>query len=105
MSRQIDLQQKDPQTNSYPHTSDSRSVTANVQRSGPTSKLKKVRTSISMGLKDDISGSPMLITFTGGRTNDDVPGALHADLDYSNRHSYLSRNLRPLNFTGYQLRR
>lgn len=46
MSRHIDLQQKDPQTNSYPHTSDSRSATANVQRSGPTSKLKKVRTSI-----------------------------------------------------------
>ena len=45
MSRQIDLQQKDPQTNSYPHTSDSRSATANVQRSGPTSKLKKVRSS------------------------------------------------------------
>uniref|UniRef100_A0A093V255 G-protein coupled receptor 1 n=1 Tax=Talaromyces marneffei PM1 TaxID=1077442 RepID=A0A093V255_TALMA len=41
-SRNIDLQQKNPQTNSYPHTSDSRSVTANAQRSGPTSKLKKV---------------------------------------------------------------
>lgn len=42
MSGHINLQQKNPQTNSYPHTSDSRSATANVQRSGPSSKLKKV---------------------------------------------------------------
>ena len=42
MSHHIDLQQKDPQTHSYIHNSDSRSVTANGQRNGPSSKLKKV---------------------------------------------------------------
>jgi hypothetical protein len=101
--RQNNSEHTDVQSGSYAHTSESKTATPTVQRLPQSSKLKKVSTDTSwIQSYFSILESNTLLGF---RTDDDVSGSIHVDLDHSYRHSYLSRDDRQICLTCYQLHR